>query len=120
MHRRLPILAGSRLLWNWVIKSQPQPQTTRSQPSANTARGTAAFGLRACERSSLERSVILREDYRLSVSACSPSPQWVSSAGMTEVTRILSAMESGDPLAAEQLLPLVYDELRRLAAQKMA
>jgi RNA polymerase sigma factor (TIGR02999 family) len=39
---------------------------------------------------------------------------------MTEVTRILSAVEVGDPGAAEQLLPLVYDELRRLAAQKLA
>ena len=39
---------------------------------------------------------------------------------MTEVTRILSAIEQGDPRAAEQLLPLVYDELRRLAAQKLA
>src|SRR5215510_10907018 len=39
---------------------------------------------------------------------------------MTEVTRILSAIEQGDPHAAERLLPLVYDELRRLAAQKLA
>ena len=39
---------------------------------------------------------------------------------MSEVTRILSAIEQGDPHAAEQLLPLVYDELRKLAAQKMA
>jgi RNA polymerase sigma factor (TIGR02999 family) len=39
---------------------------------------------------------------------------------MTDVTRILSAIEQGDPTAAEQLLPLVYDELRTLAAQKMA
>src|SRR5215475_3387977 len=39
---------------------------------------------------------------------------------MTEVTRILSAIEQGDPSAAEQLLPLVYDELRQLAAQKLA
>jgi RNA polymerase sigma factor (TIGR02999 family) len=39
---------------------------------------------------------------------------------MTEVTRILSAVKHGDPAAAEQLLPLVYDELRRLAAQKLA
>jgi RNA polymerase sigma factor (TIGR02999 family) len=36
------------------------------------------------------------------------------------VTRILSAVEQGDPHAAEQLLPLVYDELRKLAAQKLA
>ncbi len=39
---------------------------------------------------------------------------------MSEVTHILSAVEQGDPQAAEQLLPLVYDELRRLAAQKLA
>ena len=41
-------------------------------------------------------------------------------APMNEVTRILSAIEGGDPQAAEQLLPLIYDELRRLAAQKLA
>jgi RNA polymerase sigma factor (TIGR02999 family) len=39
---------------------------------------------------------------------------------MTNVTNILSAIEQGDPQAAEQLLPLVYDELRKLAAQKLA
>src|SRR5262245_38472354 len=39
---------------------------------------------------------------------------------MSEVTRILNAIEQGDPSAAEQLLPLVYDELRKLAAQRLA
>jgi hypothetical protein len=39
---------------------------------------------------------------------------------MNEVTRIMSAIEAGDALAAEQLLPLVYEALRKLAAQKMA
>jgi RNA polymerase sigma factor (TIGR02999 family) len=39
---------------------------------------------------------------------------------MSEVTRILGAIEQGDPQAAELLLPLVYDELRRLAAAKLA
>ena len=39
---------------------------------------------------------------------------------MSDVTRILSAIAEGDPRAAEQLLPLVYDELRKLAAQKLA
>jgi RNA polymerase sigma factor (TIGR02999 family) len=39
---------------------------------------------------------------------------------MSEVTRILSAIEQGDSHAAEQLLPLVYDELRRLAAARLA
>ena len=39
---------------------------------------------------------------------------------MHEVTRVLDAIEHGDPKAAERLLPLVYDELRRMAAHKMA
>src|SRR5579859_869427 len=39
---------------------------------------------------------------------------------MSDVTQILSAIEQGDPAAAEQLLPLVYDELRKLAASKLA
>src|SRR6476620_11230956 len=39
---------------------------------------------------------------------------------MSDVTHILSAIEQGDPSAAEQLLPLVYDELRKLAAQRLA
>src|SRR6476661_2572314 len=45
-------------------------------------------------------------------------PRWA--APMTDVTQILSQIESGDPSAAEQLLPLVYDELRRLAAHRLA
>ena len=39
---------------------------------------------------------------------------------MSEVTQMLTAIERGEPRAAEELLPLVYDELRRLAAQKLA
>jgi len=39
---------------------------------------------------------------------------------MADVTQILSQIESGDPHAAEQLLPLVYDELRKLAAAELA
>ncbi|HEV8068982.1 MAG TPA: ECF-type sigma factor [Planctomycetaceae bacterium] len=39
---------------------------------------------------------------------------------MSDVTRILSAIDQGDPVAAEKLLPLVYDELRKLAIHKMA
>jgi hypothetical protein len=39
---------------------------------------------------------------------------------MSDVTQILSAIEQGDPNAAEELLPLVYEELRKLAAQRMA
>ena len=39
---------------------------------------------------------------------------------MSDVTRILSQIEQGDPQAAEQLLPLVYEELRKLAAVRLA
>ena len=39
---------------------------------------------------------------------------------MNDFTRILNAIEEGDPHAAKQLLPMVYGELRKLAAQKMA
>jgi hypothetical protein len=39
---------------------------------------------------------------------------------MSDVTRILSALEQGDPPAAEQLLALLYDELRKLAAHRLA
>src|SRR5262249_23524987 len=39
---------------------------------------------------------------------------------MSEVTRVLSAIDQGDPHAAAQLLPLVYDELRKLAAPRLA
>src|SRR5262245_42391041 len=39
---------------------------------------------------------------------------------MSDVTRILDAMQRGDPKAADELLPLVYEELRHLAAHKMA
>src|SRR5215212_6682447 len=44
----------------------------------------------------------------------------LATSSMTDVTRILSAIEQGDPKAAEGLLPLVYDELRKLAARKLA
>ena len=39
---------------------------------------------------------------------------------MSDVTRILQAIEQGEPGAADELLPLVYEELRKLAAQRMA
>src|SRR5580693_8672024 len=39
---------------------------------------------------------------------------------MNDVTRMLSAIDQGDPHAAEQLLPLVYEELRKMAAQRLA
>ena len=47
-------------------------------------------------------------------------PVQITPSGMSEVTRILNSIEHGDATAADALLPLVYQELRRLAAQKMA
>src|SRR6476659_1472681 len=44
----------------------------------------------------------------------------VCSAGMSDVTRLLDAAARGDPQAADRLLPLVYDELRQLAAARLA
>jgi RNA polymerase sigma factor (TIGR02999 family) len=49
-----------------------------------------------------------------------PQPSGYDLPSMSEITRILSAVGQGDPHAAEQLLPLIYDELRNLAAHKMA
>ena len=69
--------------------------------------GPARGGIRAA---SLGRDPI--SDRTVGLGAGSPA--------MNDVTRILSAIEHGDPEAAEQLLPLVYDELRRLAAQRLA
>jgi RNA polymerase sigma factor (TIGR02999 family) len=46
--------------------------------------------------------------------------QWYILSAMNDVTQILSQIEQGDSVAAERLLPLVYDELRKLAASKMA
>lgn len=51
---------------------------------------------------------------------CRAPPRRLFLTGMSDVTRILSAIEQGDVHAAEQLMPLVYDELRVLAAQKLA
>jgi RNA polymerase sigma factor (TIGR02999 family) len=50
----------------------------------------------------------------------SPCPQSDRSQATSQVTRILSAIDQGDPSAAAELFPLVYGELRNLAAQKLA
>jgi len=59
-------------------------------------------------------------DARPRFGGCGLSPGRLSSMAMSEVTRILSLSSKATRHAAEQLLPLVYDELRKLAAQKMA
>src|SRR6516225_1102098 len=52
--------------------------------------------------------------------AMPPGRRSDGSFAMDDVTRILSAIDRGEPAAAEELLPLVYDELRKLAARKLA
>src|SRR5262245_12777742 len=70
------------------------------------------------------RSVFARTDRRHGVSGSVVSLVRADGQGrpsaMTEVTRILAAVEQGDPQVADQLLPLVYDELRSLAAQRLS
>src|SRR3974377_556229 len=62
-----------------------------------------------------------RERRRPGVGPGRDAAGWSGGApGMDEVTRILSAIDQGDPHAAEELLPLVYDELRKLAAQRLS
>src|SRR5262245_44016480 len=51
---------------------------------------------------------------------CSGGSSRLDSPGMADVTRLLDAAAAGDPRAAAELLPLVYDELRKLAAARMA
>ena len=61
----------------------------------------------------------------VAVQRCGPTGGWVTDSfqefqPMSEVSRILSAIDAGDPNALERLLPMVYDELRQLAATKLA
>src|SRR5262245_41631488 len=80
--------------------------------SARSALGTSACARRS--RRPTSASTVFRGPFL-------PASCWGGILDrMSEVTRILSAIEQGDPSAAEQLLPLVYDELRQLAAQKLA
>ena len=62
---------------------------------------------------------LLRTTPLESRSATPPGRPW-EAVPMNDVTRILSAIEQGDAQAAEQLLRLVYDELRKLAAQRLS
>jgi RNA polymerase sigma factor (TIGR02999 family) len=54
------------------------------------------------------------------ISVALPHGRSVKSGDMADLTQILNAIEQGDPRAAEQLLPLVYEDLRQLATQKLA
>src|SRR6516225_883440 len=56
----------------------------------------------------------------VAIACCIPPNERLCYPVMSDVTRTLSAIEQGDPHAAGQLLPLVYEELRRLAAHRLA
>jgi RNA polymerase sigma factor (TIGR02999 family) len=66
--------------------------------------------------SRLDPCVLILADY----APCWSLAAQVSSTGMKQITQVLIAIEHGEPGAASQLLPLVYDQLRHLAAQKLA
>lgn len=80
--------------------------------------GRTRFARDAMDRlpAGLERETSFRFDSSWSKALQSA----INIASMSEVTRILESMEGGDPKAAEELLPLVYEELRRLAATRLA
>src|SRR6476469_9498264 len=80
-----------------------------------------ALSWRAHIRAAVGLGRVELESRRSGVGPGRDAAGWSGGApGMDEVTRILSAIERGDEQAAEQLLPLVYDELRKLASQQLA
>src|SRR5262249_11959284 len=96
-----------------------QPQKLPSQLAAVASVLTSPANCHSCETGALI-SLDANARRRYTRSCCLVRLPAGPEATMTEVTQILSAIEGGDPHAAEQLLPLVYAELRRLAAQRLA
>src|SRR5205085_201795 len=92
---------GGKIEGPWRLRRQAGPSQARHRPGARSVRR----GKSACQKPA----------------ETSPAgPRRVCSVGMPDVTRILDALAGGDPRAADELLPVVYAELRRLAAQKLA
>src|SRR5437764_14926980 len=85
-------------------------------------RRSRGHGRRAGPKTRARRCATTRPylDEGPSLHACGLRLLGVGSMFMSDVTRILSAIEQGDPHAADQLLPLVYEDLRNLAAQRLA
>src|SRR5262245_3513639 len=114
-------LASLERLWHTGMASVRCCPTPARPPAAARATVPSAAGprnpvdQRSCRFGDGERAQV-----RLySGGFRSPSPSQVPAVS-DDVTRILCAIEQGDPSAADQLLPLVYDELRQLAAQRLA
>ena len=74
--------------------------------------------LSRCTRNSLSSLPMSKYDTQCSLKSAKSS-DGIGCKVMSDVTHILNAIEAGDTQAAKQLLPLVYDELRRLAVAKM-
>src|SRR5262249_52414137 len=98
--------------------SRTRPAVAPGRRSGEAQRGNWVMAIavggvclppRPCARPGAPRSLSLPRSLAAGSGGCQ----------MSDVTRVLGAIERGDPQAAEQLLPLVYAELRRLAAQKM-
>src|SRR5262249_32139767 len=103
--------------WSWFRVCKPP----RFRIAGTTTRRIAGTTTRSSASPSCEAA---GADGALPPVAGSPTLSELSPGGylgvMSEVTQILCAMEAGDPRAASQLLPLVYDELRKLAAAHLA
>src|SRR5262249_22147846 len=98
------ITRGRRAAPHFILDTKIESQSESGPKSVLAARPATTTGL---SRTRLSRR--MQND----VGRC-------SIASMSQVTRILEQIQQGDPHAAEQLLPLVYDELRKLAAQRLA
>ena len=82
---------------------------------------TPGLSWRAHFRAAVDLGRVEPERRRSGIGPGRDAAGWSGTApGMNEITRILSAIEQGDEQAAGQLLPLVYDELRKLAARRLA
>src|SRR5262245_20545458 len=97
------------------LMSGSTPRKKRRIPTCRSARH--AFAPRSAVRANRRWAGSTR---LARFSACRASSDGLLSLLMSDVTQILNAIDQGDAQAAEQVLPLVYDELRKLAAQKMA
>src|SRR5687768_7272977 len=111
----MPVVSGAwcsvRTAGAWLPRTRMVPSTSGRRPSRPTC-ATAERRTRWASKPLRWRSPGNSGPRR--------AGDVVSSAAMSDVTHILAAIDQGDPHAAAHLLPLVYDELRRLAAAQLA
>src|SRR5262249_2079927 len=100
-------------LWRFFLRIGSLPK--RASPPRRRSASLPRTGKAEVPRPQTPLSTFCSIRNSRSLLCCEPPRQWLSSRSMSEITRVLNAIERGDGQAAEQLLPLVYDELRKLA-----